>query len=175
MAAYQPPCWSPDRAQSDLCVNGQSPDMFKYYRTIMLEILQQFNSSYLVTLQRTNDHFQRLGKLLETDLCPLGVTQAPTLWQWWCPHHLRICHTHNFADCCVHSFGLHLNESKEEFTYRNRRTMWARKGLKRKGYWAKLKDTNSWEMSSFTLCYCLFIYLFWLCLVFITAWAFFPL
>lgn len=79
MAAYQPPCWSPDRAQSDLCVNGQSPDMFKYYRTIMLEILQQFNSSYLVTLQRTNDHFQRLGKLLETDLCPLGVTQAPTL------------------------------------------------------------------------------------------------
>lgn len=67
---YQPPCWSPDRAQSDLCVNGQSPDMFKYYRTIMLEILQQINSSYLVTLQRTNDHFQRLGKLLETYLCP---------------------------------------------------------------------------------------------------------
>ena len=61
MAAYQPPSWSPDRTQSDLCVNGQSPDMFKYYRTIMLEILQQFNSSYLVTLQGQMIIFRDLG------------------------------------------------------------------------------------------------------------------
>lgn len=83
---------------------------------------------------------------MEPYLCPLSIIlhyrlplynsdDSPIISEYVIPRILQTT-VYKVLDSTV-------NESREEFTYGNRRTILAMKRLKRKVYWAKIKDTSS--------------------------------